>query len=61
MISIIELVLGLLGTALAAAKVQGLPGEVVTGLQAAIASLQKVQGSPVTFSQLEELRIKPKW
>lgn len=61
MISIIELVLSLLGTALQAAKVNGVAVEVVAGIEAAVEALEKVKGTPVTFGQLEELRIKPRW
>ena len=61
MISIIELVLSLLGTALEAAKVNGVATEVVAGISAAIAELQKVQGTPVTYEQLQSLRVTPKW
>jgi siroheme synthase len=61
MISIIELVLSLLGAALAAAKQNGVTQEVVAGIEAAIANLQKVQGTPVTYDQLESLRVKPTW
>ena len=61
LISIIELVLSLLGTALAAAKVNGVAAEIVAGIAAAIAELEKVRGTPVTYQQLEGLRITPKW
>lgn len=61
MISIISLVLNLLGVALAAAKQNGLASEIVTGIEAAIAELLKVQGTPVTYAQLESLRVEPKW
>jgi hypothetical protein len=60
-ISIIELVLGLLGTVLASAKAGGLATEVITGIENAISELQTVQGTPVTYAQLEGLRVKPKW
>lgn len=61
MLSIIELVLNLLGTALAAAKANNLTQEVVQGLQAAITALEQVQGTPVTQQQLEGLRVKTSW
>ena len=61
MISIIELVLSLLGTALQAAKVNNVATDIVQGIEAAVEALQKVQGTPVTYGQLESLRIKPKW
>ena len=34
---------------------------VIAGLESAIASLAAVQGTPVTYSQLESLRVEPKW
>lgn len=61
MISIIELVLSLLGTALKAAKVNGIASDVISGIAAAIAELEKVRGTPVTYQQLEGLRVTPKW
>lgn len=61
MINIIDLVLVLLGNQLAAAKANGLAQEIVADIEAAIASLTKVQGTPVTFNQLESLRVEPKW
>lgn len=61
MISIIELVLSLLGTALQAAKVNGIASDVISGIAAAIAELEKVRGTPVTYQQLEGLRVTPKW
>lgn len=61
MISIIALVLNLLGTALASAKIAGLPAELIAGLENAIAELTKVQGMPVSFQQLENLRVKTEW
>jgi len=60
-ISVIELVLSLLSTVLASATKGGLPAEIVAGIQAAITSLQAVQGTPVTLAQLESLRVKPDW
>ena len=33
----------------------------IAGIQAAIASLEKVQGTPVTYQQLESMRFQPKW
>lgn len=61
MISIVELVLSLLGTALSAAKANNVAQDVVQGIEAAVASLEKVRGTPVTYSQLEALRVKPEW
>lgn len=59
MISIIALALNLLKIALDAATQNKLADEVITGIQAAIDALVKVQGSPVTYEQLESLRVKP--
>lgn len=61
MINIIELVLSLLGPVLAAAKVNGVAADIVAGIAAAIAELEKVRGTPVTYQQLEGLRVSPKW
>jgi hypothetical protein len=62
MINVIELVLNLLSTVLG--QIKGIPGyatEIVTGIEAAIAELEKVRGTPVTYSQLESLRVSPTW
>ncbi len=61
MISIIELVLSLLGMALTSAKANSVAIEIVAGIEEAIKALEKVQGTPVTYGQLEGLRIKPQW
>lgn len=61
MISIIELVLSLLSTILPELIKNNAPQEVIAGIQAAIASLTAVQGTPVTFTQLESLRATPTW
>lgn len=58
---IIGLVLTLLQSLLASAKVGGVAPEIVADIEAAVASLLKVQGTPVTFGQLEGLRIDPKF
>lgn len=60
-LSIIQLVLTLLGGVLATATKSNLPAEIVAGVQAAIAALQNVQGTPVTKAQLENLRVEPQW
>ena len=59
MLSVIELVLSLLSTTLAQATQSKLPEEVITGIEDAIASLNAVQNTPVTFAQLESIRVKP--
>lgn len=35
--------------------------QVTQNIEAAINALQAVQGTPVTFSQLESLRVEAKW
>jgi hypothetical protein len=57
----IQLALALLQVSLTAAKVNGLPVQVVTDLEAAIAKLSSVQGTPVTWQQLNDLRVTPTW
>ena len=61
MISIIDLVLTLLSSALAAFVKSGAPQEIIAGIEAAIAELTKVQGTPVTYAQLESLRATATW
>ena len=58
---ILTLILTLLQSILASAKVGGLPAETIALLEAAVANLLKVQGTPVTFAQLESLRVKTEW
>jgi len=61
MISAIELALTLAQQVLAAAKINGLTADIIADLEAAVASLEKVQGTDVTFDQLEGLRVKAQW
>lgn len=61
MISVIELVLSLLGTLLSSMKVGGFAPEAIAAVEAAMAKLDEVRGSDVTFAQLEGLRTKPQW
>lgn len=61
MINVIALILSLLKLVLDQAGVKGLPEEAITDVQAAIAALERVRGSEVTFGQLESLRVEPKW
>ena len=61
MISAIELALSLLSGVLTEAKVGGLPANIIAEIEAAVAAVAKVQGTPVTFGQLETLRIKTQW
>lgn len=58
---LISLVLTLLQSVLTSAKVGGVPTEVVALIEAAVANLMKVQGTDVTYSQLESLRVKTEW
>ena len=58
---LISLVLSILQSVLSAAKLGGVPAEVVTLLEGAVGNLLKVQGTDVTFSQLESLRVKTEW
>jgi len=59
--TLISLILTLLQSVLSAAKVGGLGPEVIENIEAAVASLLAVQGTPVTFEQLESLRVTTKW
>lgn len=62
MLSVIDLVLSLLRSYLEAAQLKSdTPTAVIDAIQAAIAKLETVQGSPVTYGQLEGLRVTPKW
>lgn len=58
---LISLVLTLLESVLASAKVGGAAPELIANMEAAVASLLAVQGTPVTFAQLEGLRVTTKW
>ncbi len=59
--TLISLVLTLLQSVLSAAKVGGVAPEVITNIEAAVEKLLAVQGSAVTFAQLEGLRVTTKW
>lgn len=61
MINIIDLVLSLLGTIIPQLTKSGAAPAVIADVQAAVAALQKVQGTPVTYAQLESLRVTPEW
>jgi hypothetical protein len=61
MISIIDLTLSLLGVVVAQTTKNNLPAEIISGVQTAIAALEKVRGTPVTQQQLESFRFTPKW
>jgi hypothetical protein len=51
----------LLQSVLAAAGVNPKYSKLIAGVQAAIAELEKVKGTDVTFNQLEGLRVTPTW
>jgi hypothetical protein len=59
--TLISLVLTLLQSILASAKVGGVAPNIIANIEAAAASLLAVQGTPVTFAQLEGLRVTTKW
>jgi hypothetical protein len=59
--TLISLVLTLLQSILASAKIGGVAPEVLANVEAAVANLMAVQGTPVTFAQLEGLRVTTKW
>jgi hypothetical protein len=62
-INVIELVLGLLTTVLGQVKgsTAAETSSIAQNIEAAIASLEAVQATPVTYAQLESLRVSPKW
>ena len=59
--TLISLVVTLLDSVLAAARVGGVAPEVIANIEAALKNLLAVQGTPVTFEQLEGLRVTTKW
>ena len=59
--TLISLVLTVLQSVLASAKIGGVAPDVIVNIEAAVANLLKVQGTPVTFAQLEGLRVTTKW
>ncbi len=59
--TLISLVLTLLQSILASAKIGGVAPEVIANIEAAVANLLAVQGTSVTFRQLEGLRVTTKW
>ncbi len=63
MINVIDLVISLLTTVLSSVKGSTAADaiKIAQSIEAAIASLQAVQGTPVTYDQLESLRVKPQW
>lgn len=59
--TLIALVVSLLQSVLSAAKVSGVPTEVVALIEGAVQNLLQVQGTDVTYTQLEGLRVKTEW
>jgi hypothetical protein len=59
--TLIGMIVTLLQSILAAAKMGGVAPQIVGNIEAAVASLLAVQGTPVTFAQLEGLRVTTKW
>jgi hypothetical protein len=59
--TLISLVLTLLQSVLASAKIGGVAPDVIANIEAAVTNLLAVQGTPVTFTQLEGLRVTTKW
>ena len=59
--TLISMMVTLLQSILAAAKVGGVAPQIIGNIEAAVASLLAVQGTPVTFAQLEGLRVTTKW
>jgi hypothetical protein len=59
--SLIALVAALLQSILSAAKVGGVPAEIVALIEGALANILKVQGTDVTYTQLESLRVTTEW
>ena len=62
--AIVQMVLYLLGIVVGNLKQSTATAEIqqaITGIEAAILKLQEVQGSDVTYEQLESLRIEKTW
>lgn len=57
----LNLALSLLGAVLNSLNVAGTAPNIIADIQAAIAKLQGVQNTPVSYSQLESLRVTPLW
>jgi hypothetical protein len=59
--TLISLIVSLLQSILASVKIGGAAPEVIANIEGAVTSLLAVQGTPVTFAQLEGLRVTTKW
>ena len=59
--TLISLILSLLQSVLASAKISGVAPDVIANIEGAVTHLLAVQGTPVTFAQLEGLRVTTKW
>jgi hypothetical protein len=61
---IVQLALGLLNLVLGNLKSGTVTSDLqvaISGIESAISSLEAVQGTPVTYAQLEGLRVTPAW
>jgi hypothetical protein len=59
--TLISLIVSLLQSVLASAKIGGVAPDVIANMEGAVTHLLAVQGTPVTFAQLEGLRVTTKW
>jgi len=59
--TLISLIVSLLQSVLASAKIGGVAPDVIANMEGAVTHLLAVQGTPVTFGQLEGLRVTTKW
>ena len=59
--TLVSLIVALLQSVLVSAKIGGVAPEVIANMEAAVKHLLAVQGTPVTFAQLEGLRVTTKW
>jgi len=59
--TLISLIVSLLQSVLASAKIGGVAPDVIDNMEGAVTHLLAVQGTPVTFAQLEGLRVTTKW
>jgi len=60
-LSILSLILSLVDGLVGALIKNNAPAEIIAAAQAALAALQKVEGSPVTSDQLQSMKFTPFW
>lgn len=60
-LSVIQLILGLLGGVSAVLTKNNAPAEVIAGIQTAINEISKVHGTVVTKAQVDSLLDTPQW